>query len=381
MANRIAWILGAGFSQSLGGPLLNGLLAPEVFADLDARFDHGSHPKLFDAAASAALWLHAYGRRFDQGRLTRLSWRHSGDGERLWWDTEDFLDKLDAAAGEKATHASHKRLQALVTDFDARERLNGPQPSLPLPPPNLASVAAASRRLVAGQCTAITDSILSESERAQPYLRWANELVQPQDSAITFNYDLVPERLYSRTRKLRTALPPDGRIVGEHLCPAYKLHGSINWIVGEDGKINESPDDHIALTCPDVCLALACPGPTKAATSKQLAGLWDKAMQAIVEADGIIFIGYRFPPTDAHSRTRILDAISANQQKSLDVRVVLGPAVNGPDVVRTKSLLEFALARRTLPNAGTLPVQVLPLYAEDYLSVVHGHGLRSLRLR
>jgi hypothetical protein len=63
--------------------------------------------------------------------------------------------------------------------------------------------------------------------------------------------------------------------------------------------------DEFALTCPAERMVIASPRPTKLATAERLSELWKHAEDAIRDADAVVFIGYRFPPSDASSRQRL----------------------------------------------------------------------------
>jgi hypothetical protein len=166
-----------------------------------------------------------------------------------------------------------------------------------------------------------------------------------------------------------------------------KLHGSVNWKASgfrgglPSGKevvgIEQQDDFNFALKCSANELSIASPGPLKRAVSAGwLAELWDSAMEAIREASSIIFIGYRFPPSDSHARSRLLGAISENRSHYLAIHTVLGLA--SADTPRLSQLLRFSLSgRRPLPlhyspTTVEFPTYTLvdhPLYGEDFLSV------------
>jgi hypothetical protein len=83
MAKRV-WILGAGFSRPLGGPLLPDLMRPEVIANLDATYpaapyqrDKGQH--------QVVLKTYGYGTNFQQGRPRGTE---GLPGENIWSDAE-----------------------------------------------------------------------------------------------------------------------------------------------------------------------------------------------------------------------------------------------------------------------------------------------------
>jgi hypothetical protein len=107
-------------------------------------------------------------------------------------------------------------------------------------------------------------------------------------------------------------------------------------------------------------LAIAPPGPSKATTCAQCFDpLWLKAEERLRQAHAVVFMGYRFPETDAEARTRLLTSLSEAQSP---VRhVVLGPDVKSPEVRRLESLLAW-----TDKEAA---YRVHPLYTQDFMSV------------
>ncbi len=106
------------------------------------------------------------------------------------------------------------------------------------------------------------------------------------------------------------------------------------------------------------------------------------AEQAVREARAIVFVGYRFPPTDSYSRERLLGAVMQNATSDhVAVHTVLGPDTSGPDSRRLLAMLRYALGRgnrmpvrpERLPSASLSEYYSLiaqPLFAEDFLSLV-----------
>ena len=93
-SDRVVWIIGAGFSRPLGGPLLTDLFSWKSERDLEARYPKDRFPRLHGHVPQTARWLFHYGTRFDQGKPRY----YIADGEALWQDAEGFLDYLDVAA-------------------------------------------------------------------------------------------------------------------------------------------------------------------------------------------------------------------------------------------------------------------------------------------
>ena len=127
-----------------------------------------------------------------------------------------------------------------------------------------------------------------------------------------FSEHLEGAKLGTRTASIEIALPNEAR--HPDVATAYKLHGSIDW-QQVDAKVQKKPSSPpIALICEPSELCLATPGPMKAQMvaghDAPLAPLWSSAVAAVENASAIVFVGYRFPPTDSFSRMRMLQAIS-----------------------------------------------------------------------
>jgi hypothetical protein len=171
----------------------------------------------------------------------------------------------------------------------------------------------------------------------------------------------------------------------------YKLHGSLNWALKNDeffqANLWQSTDPHT-----EVEPFIATPGPLKKDRSKKLTRLWSQAVSALREADVVVFMGYRFPASDAHARSELLGAMRDNP-KSVRVHTVLGPRTHDDDTVRLLKLVEHALrgggritipeyeqvTRREnveeLPGVKTFTIVPQPLYVEDFLSVIRDEEL------
>ncbi len=239
--------------------------------------------------------------------------------------------------------------------------------------------------LVRASCSfyATQETPIESLERWAPYIRWRDRLSGSLSNightVITFNHDRVVERL---GRPFRVVLPGEGTR-DEHEVPVYKLHGSIDWWWNADRSrvLTERTDDH---ALPAICT----PGPTKhLATSGPLKPLWDQAMAALRKANVVVFIGCRFPETDAVAKEHLLAAIGAGQ-RPLTVRIVLGPDVGSPDVARLAGMLRWAAARgeiitgdqirrgeRPQKDEGLVALDPVPMWSQDFLSVVDPYVL------
>jgi hypothetical protein len=219
--------------------------------------------------------------------------------------------------------------------------------------------------MVAAECCGFIDDGALDTERWEPYRDWISKLGQT-DYIITFNYDLVLEKL--GRGKIITSSDDAGRFDRLEVPKILKLHGSVDWQrEGNGSSFSKSGDDFHALRCAPDAMAIATPGPSKKAMASNLRVLWDMACTVLRKADHIIFIGYRFPPTDAQARSVLLRAISENDRPARYAHVVLGPDLGSPDSRRLKQMLEYSMTRKPL---GQEVIQH-PLWAEDYLSLIN----------
>jgi hypothetical protein len=358
---KVAWILGSGFSRSLGGPLLRDLLSDRRRQLVDAVFrNQDGKPTLPAERVVAYNVFHA----FKEGR----------DQPGYWQDAEEFLDFVDVANDEKEPRrAMLEQLLRQRTQASSVEEVR-----------DLAILS------VASEVSTYTEVPNLRGESWQPYQRWKKQLVKQGDAIVTFNYDLVVERLSTNG---------ESDLFGPHTVftpymhedpsgvPIYKLHGSANWAFQERNPSAFQEYAHVGgFAGSDKKPLIASPGATKLRLCQgELQQIWQEAKKRICEADVIVFIGYRFPPSDSHARTEILGAIKANDAPYLRVHTVLGPNLNEPDSVRLSAMLHRTIRAGgkhehetpDLPpnkeQAKSLPrynVVQHPLYAEDFLSVV-----------
>jgi hypothetical protein len=239
--------------------------------------------------------------------------------------------------------------------------------------PSVEDVHHAARRLVALECAGFLDGANIKLEKWAPYCRWVREL-DDAHTVITFNYDLLPDKLGG----LNVLLPnAKGTQTGVRVL---KLHGSVDWKRDANDEVTRTGLDDSPARCGNSELVIATPGPTKLSEANKLEPLWEIAKRAIKEASAIVFVGYRFPPSDSQARQVILGAINGNLSNHLDLHVVLGPEVHSAPVARLSAMLTFAArtARRTegrrQPPGGDFRVRSYrvhthPLYGEDFLSV------------
>lgn len=401
---RVVWILGAGFSKSLGGPLLEDL------------FSYDRVQRTIDRDPSKGKALKSVWRVFRCAKEFSASTEFFAKAE--WRDAEEFLELLESAAGNgeasqqesaagdgEAWQRSWKRLKPYLPT--ARKGCVAPPKVLDaLNDPAKAKVmlkdwydAAIDHFAAACSDFIPDDESVRTLERWEPYRLWYKGLrlsTDPEatDSVITFNYDPVVEVLaracrmgggadHQRENDFR--LVPygvealegegDGKAVGTPVAELFKLHGSVDWEhPGDtaDAPIKRLRSDASDQTSERKMPFLATPGDAKRQhVHGSLKKIWDAALNRIKAADVIIFVGYRFPPSDAHARSKILGAISEKASPEWRVRIVLGPDKADPGLRRMAGLIQWAIGDGAA--AGTSPDppehRLEPLWAEDYLGL------------
>ena len=365
------WILGAGFSKSLGGPLLPDLLSTASMARISAAYPKtdSRFTKLRGEAVNEVMHLYCIGG--PEGQAVG----------RRWEDAEEFLDALDTAARSEIGSQARVYLNSITG-------AKGVDPN---------ELAIAARRLVAAECSLFVEKATVRTEVWNPYQRWA-ELLGPSDTVITFNYDLVVERAMDIAGQLSglQVVLPDAEL-DENRVALLKLHGSVDW--QRIGKVYTRQDPTWAMISPDEQFVIATPGPRKLTESLNLGWLWQKAKTRLKTATAIVFVGYRFPPSDSYSRRELLSALAMhNESKTLSIHTVLGQNTGDPATLRLVGLLRHAGATwdkrrhaREPKGEGLAALQaamdahkqqkalsIHPLFAEDFLDLFHPEDLAML---
>jgi hypothetical protein len=372
---RRVWILGAGFSRSLGGPLMGELLSLGAWRDIVARYS--GHLDKHDA--ELVFLLFHCGAGFPEGPPTYGA-LFEFRAMRRWRDAEEFMEILDSAQDDPAKEVTVKDVHEQLKEFGTR---GGFTYNHELPP--MRELARRVRRVIAASCSTFMEGTTPDSagrkERWQPYQQWLG-LLREYDSILTFNYDRVVETLRPNVGNSTWAVHVVGvdnnfaeteweNVARRRRLPLlYKLHGSVNWNI-ENGQIKKS-DWSPALLEEASTLAIATPGDSK----MEMAGgvfrkLWSKAEEALREAEEIFILGFRFPPSDALPRDRLLAQIRDNEVGTLCVHVVLGPD-DGPDRKRVLALLRSPVGafpeidRDCVHDHRQLIAHTM--FAEDFLS-------------
>lgn len=367
------WILGAGFSRSLGGPLLDDLLS------MRGWYEYLSHEQgaAKDSTLQKALALYHFGRNFPEGYLfdTGLA---VPKGAQWWSSAEEFLEFLSALGD--ANNAAMTKWQAVESAFGGPLAHEARAMSFVRGGFNVADSQAATLRFVAWHCRFVErhKGSVDDWERAAPYRDWG-KLLDHNDTLITFNYDTVIESLARPSVKVVLPNPEQDQPATESNEAAegssakdeprlLKLHGSVDWT--EQNQV-VSRQTSGPLTHP----LIATPGDSKYSYRRGMfAPLWNEASQAIKAARRIVWMGYSMPASDASAVELLLSSIGSNPNDGLEIDIVLG---NGAaDAHRIAAMLDGVLAARPIPS---LLVQLSE--AQRYLTELRSKEpeLRKLR--
>jgi len=358
---KIVWVLGAGFSRPLGGPLLNELLS-------ESRAERLRHSPLFDDGQVRRRQLPEEWSRLIQGWSPYLQLFDQDLTEKRrkpWADAEEFIEMLELEA--ESTANGQGGLLSALTKQRRGELI-------------VADVARLGRRYIAAIAYEFTANANTKTERWHPYRNWAS-LLDIGDEVITFNYDLVVE------------IATESALSGEHEWHnsprLHKLHGSVDEVFDDKqgSSVTRLKRNEILgkLLDPTSDPAIGVPGPAKQRHSKvAFDERWTAATAALRQAHAVVFLGYRFPPSDSLAKQRLLMALRENDNEHVEISIVLGPE-RSADVVRLGSLLRWTLSRERhelhpdVPERKpkTFAIREQPLWAEDFMTVFRREGVLS----
>ncbi|HEU4635746.1 MAG TPA: hypothetical protein VFS41_06165 [Edaphobacter sp.] len=345
----VAWILGAGFSKALGGPLLNELISDRIRHSLQ---NIETPPD--DSLSCCVTEL------FEDGRKRGL----------LWQDAEQFLEMLEIAANNHKSATSTLIASLARTPYEKRFPNSGIDAK-----GLLVKIHTEAVRFVAGACTSFLSAaegnpdIVSNSERWEPFVKWAQSL-ETTDTVITFNYDRSLALLGASETcpRLDFSVPPRVTRIAHEPSPArrsvkaYHMHGSVAWTrASADSERFVDEERAVAHENPERAV-LGIPGVGKKALAQgHLKGIWDEALTRLASAKAVVFVGYRFPETDNMAKRALLGALKAQTDSSL--HIVLGP--NSPDAARLRRMLEW-----TRPARKDISVITdHQMFAQDFMAV------------
>lgn len=318
-----AWVLGAGFSVPLGGPVLKQLLTPASLERMRFRY-----PK---------TWLK------DARCDTCVEVLLEGTKRGHWLNAEEYLAALGSYDSRIASAVASMCPAAYLRRQDHEKE----------PTEFMQGLWIYARELVAAQCMNFFEESQDSNESWLPYDRWAKRVAN-DDVIISFNYDEVVENAFSRVdRPLCTPNPRHGEAPPDRRDEAVlvKLHGSVTF----RDTIHRGEEDSIA-TLHHNPPFLAVPGTSKSEDSvSSFEEMWEFAAEALSHAESVAIIGYSCPKSDEMSKAMLLDTLASNRNKPL-VDIVLGPSSS--DAQRLVTLFT---------SAG-ISARDSSLWAEDYLT-------------
>jgi hypothetical protein len=340
-----AWILGAGFSRRLGGPLLPELLTAVSLATLRHR-----HPGTWLVEDVCAYCVEALRIGVQRG----------------WWaNAEEYISALGSGDPTHA-HNLDELLRGLHlppenyialrvwSDSQATSDRHDPPRQGELDERAMMVLWTTAIRLIAAQCMDFVERSKYDPEAWLCYDRWVKALPQ-EDVLISFNYDEVVEQVFARNGKLlRVPNPRKERVPespeGTQLL--LKLHGGVNV---RDTILDPPEPDSIANLKRNPA-ALAVPGRSKSdECMTQYDRLWELASRVISTCDSVVLVGYSCPPSDEMAKAMLIDSLAKNTGR-LPVQIVLGP--RSPDAPRLVAMLNrFSMILDT------------GLFAQDFLSI------------
>lgn len=318
------YILGAGFSRPLGGPLFTDLITMEYW---NCHSDVPIPTTLRNCLEEFHLATRDIDLELGTSRM----------------NAEELISLLDWCSRNPTRTRSR-----IIYEVFERLSVGDEYPDIGV---FLSALNRQLKRLVACQCNSFTKDLESESDTVAPYLSWLKRL-QPQDTIITFNYDTAIETIAS-TYGVKFHREP--HLFDDRLPKILHIHGCVDWVV-DDGAIKYVEDAY--LQDRDLCVAM--PGLEKAKITDRgvMDILWNAASCDITAAEVISIVGYSMPASDNLARQLILDAMRPGQRVNLVV---------GSDSFtsgRMQSLMQPIVGTN---DSGVSRVVDLKMYAQDYL--------------
>jgi hypothetical protein len=343
------WILGAGYSAPLGGPLLKQLFTPASLQYVRAVFPKLNFPEMHSEAVTSALNIYLKG---SPGR------QFTG---HIWADPEEFLDFVETAALPDSIEGEPSRKNNFLQSFMSEEQQMILQKSR-------FELATAARCLLAAECSAFLVGADVRSEKWQAHREWAGKLSH-SDLVVNFNYDGVFYLLKNHGVPLEVLLP-GVRPESSDRAQVLHLHGNVNWSRNHHGggAHYRYEQDFATLKANYDEMGIAPPGPNKATHIKDLDSFWKTAEERIATADEVYFVGYRFPPTDTIAKQRLIRAFrgARNDPDKFQVKIILGPDESDADIRRLKAMIE-SIVRPSLNK--NWEASVVPMWSQDFLAL------------
>lgn len=279
-----------------------------------------------------------------------------GDAVRVWLDGQDNPALADCRAETDYLCTLYGGLggfEDILTDLD------DPAPGSP----SESLEAGIRSRLLNQFLTSIREFLFTlQKGSSSLYYRLVRECIRPEDTVITFNYDVEVERelrvagLWEITDGYGFLIDVPG--LPRSRVPVLKLHGSANWLGlifrGSRGFAQVSDSiggrpvifcrrDFAYLGCPDSVRDPECSGVTRSAGIPAMimptrnkrfyvkssfglewegfwGDLWSRAGQALEGSEQVVIIGYSMAPADERARALLLERIRPSAYVSVCCR-------------------------------------------------------------
>ena len=365
-ANEVnhVYILGAGFSRPMGGPLFTDLftkLVPYGFLTYTETTSPNILAEIVDVDSTAYL-----------AKIVRHFPMYFQDfKEHANNNPEHFLELCDCALNGKevwfTTCLIKRFFPWTVEGFTSlsEERRN----SL------IERIINCCKIRLALETNTFTQNVPNNNDRWSPYTRWFEKLGR-RDTLISLNYDLLVETVAEKKQRpfpgRNFKIMDDSARVEDlleqnerepNLPLLCKLHGSVDWFEKDEVAFVKryAVDDYFYGYPP----LLGTPGTGKVGLSEgSLKRVWQTALERLRDAHVISIVGYSLPETDNDFRIKLLDSIRENNGNLKAINIVLGQPT--PHSQRARAILEQAT--RLYSPVGERPtVNLLPIYAQDYL--------------
>lgn len=359
MSVKHVYILGAGFSVPLGGPLFGDLLTPRMQTRLSDLFERNHWPNPDKAMLESIPKVigNALGG-FNQPNRVDLN------AEQVL-ELAEVLDREDLDISE-SEEIVNKKLNWL-----ARILFWGVYQAGSSGANNQRKTTRLVFQLLKCRLAMETNYFLieieSESERWIPYDRWYKGL-RSNDTLLTTNYDLALESLEERWKAKNNypATDTDSHSVvtmqrRQHGPTLMKLHGSCNWYLANNQVMQNPKFDPVDLLSRDLVIGTPGLGKSKLADSL-LAQQWQFAEHELQQAEVISIVGYSLPETDNRLRMMILDSISKSKTIKC-VNIVLG--MRNERGYRAEEVIRQAMPTKELRDK----VILRNMYAQDFLPI------------
>ena len=291
MAKETVYVLGAGFSRDAGCPTVSEFISNNVIVKLKRKLDRQEKKRLENLQS---YWNYRINEGYCESNIESV-FNHVSAAKYLFMEsmTESDTDSYDA-----------------VNIFDDLRWF-------------------------------ILKTLKETTKKKIPkeYYDFVKEVLQPQDVIISFNYDLILERVLMDSK-----IPFDYGISepqkGDRLV--LKLHGSANWIICKNCGHTYPTDDYSGLdailkkikchNCKTKKLEPILIPPTLYKDYQDpeqgdiIRELWSRANESLYTADNVVFIGFSMSQTDAYAQE--LFKLSSNMNSTVDRYTVVNNSIS-----------------------------------------------------